>query len=134
MYIYTQSTFTLASDKGLLDLLSRLGPERQSSAYTVGINAIDNVLLGQNNLNPDGRNTNNYKSPYSSTEPYLVGQNILSNKLIDGVGSIFYLSQTTVSSTGTPDALGIYFTPEDGPEGYFNTEFGSPYYNKQYQI
>ena len=134
MYIYTQSTFTLASNKGLIDLLRKSGLERQPSSYTVGINAIDNVLIGKNNLSPDGRNTNNFKSPYSSTDPYLVGQNILDNKLIDGVGSVFYLSQTTVSSTGTPGALGTYFSPGDGPTGYFETEDGSPYYQVQYQI
>ncbi len=124
----------MASNKGLLELLRKSGLERPSTAYMVGTNAIDNVLIGRNDLNPDGRNTNNYKSPYSSQSPYLVGQSILDDALIDGVGSVFYLSQTTVSSTGTPNKTGIYFSPEDGPTGYFDLEFGSPYYEVQYQI
>lgn len=135
MYIYTQSTFILAKGKGLLDLLQKSKLTRQVTPYNVGSNEISNNLIGLDSPNPDGRDTNQFHSPYSSTSPYLVGLNVIDNRVINGMDSVFYLNQTTIMANGAPVIVGTYFVYTEGEPGYFvDFEDSLPYYENTYQI
>ena len=68
-------------------------------------------------------------------KPYTVGLSIIEDKLIDGMGSVAYLSQTTVMVKGIPNIITTYFTAIDDADtnGYFDIENGYAYYEKIYQ-
>ena len=73
----------MAQSNGLLDLLYKSGLERSVDTYIVGSNEISNILIGKKDLNPSGRNSVPVKPAYSSKNPYTVGLNILSDRIID---------------------------------------------------
>ena len=66
---------------------------------------------------------------------YTVGLSIIEDPLIDGMGSVAYLSQTTVMVKGVPNIITTYFVSIDDADtnGYFDVENGYAYYEKIYQ-
>jgi hypothetical protein len=63
-------------------------------------------------------------------KPYTVGLNILDDKTIDGVGGVYYLSQTVVGGGDGNQELRSYYTPTDdiAGNGYYRVENDSTYY------
>ena len=68
-------------------------------------------------------------------KPYTVGLSIIEDPLINGMGSVAYLSQTTVMVKGIPNIITTYFVSIDDADtnGYFDEEGGYAYYEKIYQ-
>jgi hypothetical protein len=121
----------LAQSKGLLDLLYKSGRERSVDTYIVGSNEISNILIGKKDLNPSGRNTVPTTLAYSSKNPYTVGLNIVSDKIIDGMGSVYFYAQSNASNGGsggqTVPTISYYAYVNN--LDYYDVEDGSTYYD-----
>lgn len=63
-------------------------------------------------------------------KPYTVGLNILDDKAIDGVGGVYYLSQTVAGGGDGNQEFRSYYTPIDNiaGNGYYRVENDSTYY------
>jgi hypothetical protein len=60
---------------------------------------------------------------------YTVGLNIIDDKAIDGVGSVYYLGQSTSNGGNGNQAFTSYYSPFDSTgNGYYNIENESSYY------
>jgi hypothetical protein len=120
----------LAQSKGLLDLLYKSGRERSVDTYIVGSNEISNILIGKKDLNPSGRNTVPTTLAYSSKNPYTVGLNIVSDKIIDGMGSAYFYAQSNASNGGsggqTVPTISYYAYVNN--LDYYDVEDGLTYY------
>jgi hypothetical protein len=121
----------LAQSKGLLDLLYKSGRERSVDTYIVGSNEISNILIGKKDLNPSGRNTVPTTLAYSSKNPYTVGLNIVSDKIIDGMGSVYFYAQSNASNGGsggqTVPTISYYAYVNN--LDYYDVEDGLTYYD-----
>ena len=121
----------MAQSKGLLDLLYKSGRERSVDTYIVGSNEISNILIGKKDLNPSGRNTVPTTLAYSSKNPYTVGLNIVSDKIIDGMGSVYFYAQSNASNGGsggqTVPTISYYAYVNN--LDYYDVEDGSTYYD-----
>jgi hypothetical protein len=121
----------LAQNKGLLDLLYKSGRERSVDTYIVGSNEISNILIGKKDLNPSGRNTVPTTLAYSSKNPYTVGLNIVSDKIIDGMGSVYFYAQSNASNGGsggqTVPTISYYAYVNN--LDYYDVEDGLTYYD-----
>ena len=95
----------MALFKGLLDLLNRIGAKNsQTTPYTVGLNSIDNKLIGGDVPSPFGRNT-----PVNFTkDSYVVGLSTIENNLISNGGPTLNPDgrNTTVATTSKPYTVG----------------------------
>ena len=120
----------MAQSKGLLDLLYKSGRERSVDTYIVGSNEISNILIGKKDLNPSGRNTVPTTLAYSSKNPYTVGLNIVSDKIIDGMGSAYFYAQSNASNGGsggqTVPTISYYAYVNN--IDYYDVEDGLTYY------
>lgn len=120
----------MAQSKGLLDLLYKSGRERSVDTYIVGSNEISNILIGKKDLNPSGRNTVPTTLAYSSKNPYTVGLNIVSDKIIDGMGSAYFYAQSNASNGGsggqTVPTISYYAYVNN--LDYYDVEDGLTYY------
>ena len=120
----------MAQSKGLLDLLYKSGRERSVDTYIVGSNEISNILIGNKDLNPSGRNTVPTTLAYSSKNPYTVGLNIVSDKIIDGMGSVYFYAQSNASNGGsggqTVPTISYYAYVNN--LDYYDVEDGLTYY------
>ena len=121
----------MAQSKGLLDLLYKSGRERSVDTYIVGSNEISNILIGKKDLNPSGRNTVPTTLAYSSKNPYTVGLNIVSDKIIDGMGSVYFYAQSNASNGGsggqTVPTISYYAYVNN--LDYYDVEDGLTYYD-----
>ena len=121
----------MAQNKGLLDLLYKSGRERSVDTYIVGSNEISNILIGKKDLNPSGRNTVPTTLAYSSKNPYTVGLNIVSDKIIDGMGSVYFYAQSNASNGGsggqTVPTISYYAYVNN--LDYYDVEDGLTYYD-----
>ena len=63
-------------------------------------------------------------------KPYTVGLNVLDDKAIDGVGGLYYLSQTVACKGDGNQELKSYYTPLDdvAGNGYYDIENNFTYY------
>jgi hypothetical protein len=63
-------------------------------------------------------------------KPYTVGLNILDDKTIDGVGGVYYLSQTVAGGGDGNQEFRSYYTPIDdvAGNGYYDIENNFTYY------
>ena len=63
-------------------------------------------------------------------KPYTVGLNILDDKTIDGVGGVYYLSQTVAGGGDGNQEFRSYYTPIDdvAGNGYYDIENNLTYY------
>jgi hypothetical protein len=63
-------------------------------------------------------------------KPYTVGLNVLDDKAIDGVGGVYYLSQTVAGGGDGNQEFRSYYTPIDdvAGNGYYDIENNVTYY------
>jgi hypothetical protein len=63
-------------------------------------------------------------------KPYTVGLNVLDDKAIDGVGGVYYLSQTVTGGGDGNQEFRSYYTPIDdvAGNGYYDIENNLTYY------
>jgi hypothetical protein len=63
-------------------------------------------------------------------KPYTVGLNVLDDKAIDGVGGVYYLSQTVAGGGDGNQEFRSYYTPIDdvAGNGYYDVENNLTYY------
>jgi hypothetical protein len=66
--------------------------------------------------------------PARPASPYTVGLSIISDRTIDGVGSVSYINQSSPSfSGGSPTVVNSYYYPVNGDD-YYDVEGNQNYF------